>query len=154
MTSFDYWLQNQNRPERYQFTITNPDGSTMRFNVDGKDKMLAKKESLKASGDKFKCEKLYPFSTEKNQHNFELIRNICFNRMADMESGYEPMDKKEYERLETLRDKASEFWWLPLPVAWLTWEKYQEAKQLCMEAREHRANACVEAGRPDLVRYC
>ena len=98
--------------------------------------------------------KLYPFSTERNQHNFMLISNICSNRMHDMLHGEAEYDEAEYERLWELKEKADRFYGLPLPVAWLPWEDLKEARGLAMEAVEHRANACVEAGRPDLVQYC
>lgn len=100
------------------------------------------------------CKKLYPFSTEKNQHNFMLISNICSNRINDMWLGELPYDEAEIERLEALKEKADEFWELPLPVAWITWDKWEEAKQLATMAIEHRANACIESGRADLVQYC
>ena len=99
------------------------------------------------------CKKLYPFSTEKNQHNFMLIANICSNRMNDMfmEGDY---NSAEYDRLEALKAKADEYFELPLPVAWLPWDKWQEAKELASMAIEHRMSVCVENGRPDLVQYC
>ena len=100
------------------------------------------------------CKKLYPFSMEKNQHNFELIRNICYNRMSDMDSGEVPYDAEEYARLSELNEKANEYWCLPLPIAWLPWETYRDAKELAQMAILHRQNACIEAGRPDLVAYC
>ena len=100
------------------------------------------------------CKKLYPFSTEKNQHNFMLIKNICFCRMNDMFSGELPYDKAEYERLEKLEEKAVELMELPLPVAWITWDKYEQAKEIATMAIEHRANVCIEHGRADLVQYC
>ena len=117
-----------------------------------KDEILAE---AKAKGIKVnKCVKLYPFSTEKNQHNFELIRNICFNRMHDMESGEIPWDGQEYDRLEELREKAGEYWCLPLPLAWLPYNELKEARELAQMAIIHRQNACIEAGRPDLIAYC
>lgn len=98
--------------------------------------------------------KLYPFSTMRNQHNFELIRNICFNRMHDMNMGDARMDEAEYSRLEDLKEKAETFFCLELPVAWLPWEEYRNAKELAQMAILHRQNACIENGRPDLVAYC
>lgn len=100
------------------------------------------------------CKKLYPFSMEKNQHNFELIRNICLNAMFDMDSGEVPYDKAEYDRLSALSEQAERLWCLPLPIAWIPYETLREAKELAHMAILHRQNACIEAGRPDLVAYC
>lgn len=100
------------------------------------------------------CKKLYPFSTMKNQHNFELINNICHNTMYDMEAGEIEWNKAEYDRLADLQEKAERFFLLPLPVAWLPWEDWKDAKELASMAVIHRQNACIEAGRPDLVTYC
>lgn len=149
MTDFDWWLQRQNRPEKYRFTV-----GERRFVVTGKDKADQKKAELKANGEAFKCQKLYPFSSEKNQHNFELVRNVCMNRIYDIDAGEPMTDEHELERLYEIKEKADKYWCLPLPVAWLPWEELSEARELCVGAREHRANACIEAGRPDLVKYC
>lgn len=100
------------------------------------------------------CKKLYPFSMERNQHNFELIRNICLNTMSDMDSGEIPFDRAEYDRLSDLKEKADRFFCLPLPVAWIPWETYRDAKELATMAILHRQDACIAAGRPDLVTYC
>ena len=100
------------------------------------------------------CKKLYPFSTEKNQHNFMLIANICFNRMSDMESGEIPWDDNEYEELDKRRDRAEHFFCLPFPVAWIPWDEWQEAKEMATAAIIHRQDACIANGRPDLVTYC
>lgn len=100
------------------------------------------------------CKKLYPFSTMKNQHNFELISNICFNRMYDMDNGEIEYDSVEYDRLEEMREKAQRFFALPLPIAWLPWEELKEAKNLAEMAILHRQDACIANGRADLVTYC
>lgn len=100
------------------------------------------------------CKKLYPFSTVKNQHNFELIRNICFNTMHDMEHGETQWNGDEYDRLDAMKEKADYFFGLPLPVAWLPWDEYCEAKELANTAIIHRQEACIANGRPDLVTYC
>ena len=55
------------------------------------------------------CKKLYPFSTVKNQHNFELINNICYNTMYDMATGNIEMNEAEYERLSAMKEKAERF---------------------------------------------
>lgn len=118
----------------------------------GKDEQLriAKERGIKI----IHCKKLYPFNTYKNQHNFELIRNICFNTRYDMDSGEIPMDKAEYDRLGGLEEKADRFFLLPLPVAWLPWEDWKDAKELSEMAVMHRQDACIANGRPDLVTYC
>lgn len=100
------------------------------------------------------CKKLYPFSTERNLHNFELICNVCFNRMHDMRSGEVPMDEAEYQKLDELCERAQVFRGLPLPVAWLPWEELSEAREIAAAAVLHRQEACIAAGRPDLVTYC
>lgn len=100
------------------------------------------------------CKKLYPFSTEKNQHNFELIHNICMNRINDMYIGEAEWDDDEIKRLEELKEKSEEFFCLPLPIAWLPWEKHCEARELANMAIMHRQDACIRNGRPDLVTYC
>ena len=115
----------------------------------------ANKQKCKELGYKvISCKKMYPFSTIKNQHNFELINNICFNTMHDMQSGEIPWDDAEYDRLEGMKKKAEEFFCLPLPIAWLTWDDWKEAKELSEMAILHRQDACIANGRPDLVTYC
>ena len=59
------------------------------------------------------CKKLYPFSTEKNQHNFDLIHSICMNAMHDMETGEAEWNSTEYDRLEAMKEKAEKF------IAWI-----------------------------------
>jgi len=100
------------------------------------------------------CKKLYPFNTERNQHNFELIANICSNRMYDMEAGAVKFNLDEYDRLSETREKAQNFFALPLPLAWLPWEEWKEAKELSETAILHRQNACIANGRLDLVTFC
>ena len=133
-------------------------------NKDGKEKVCyprsieKKNEQLaycKAHGIRvISCVKLYPFSTEKNQHNFELINNICYCRLHDMAYGEVPMDRAEFDRLSELKEKAERFFCLPLPVAWLPYEDWREAKELAQMAILHRQEACIANGRPDLVTYC
>lgn len=100
------------------------------------------------------CKKLYPFSTMKNQHNFDLIHSICFCRIHDLRNGADEEYPGEWERLEQMDEKAQEFFCLPLPVAWLPWEKWKEAKELATMAILHRQDACIANGRPDLVALC
>lgn len=100
------------------------------------------------------CRKLYPFSTERNQHNFELIKNKCYNLMHDMRMGDAEYDEAEYERLMNLAEKASEYFGLELPVAWLPWEQLKEVKEISAMAVEFRVARCIEKGRYDLIQYC
>ena len=100
------------------------------------------------------CKKMYPFSMTKNQHNFELIRNVCFNRMHDMESGEIPFDQREYDRLFDLRERASDFFGRYGEITWMVWDDLKDAKELVMLAVNHRMCACIANGRPDLVQYC
>lgn len=98
--------------------------------------------------------KLYPFSTNKNQHNFMLVKNRCYNIMYDMDMGYIPYNKREYDRLYELAEKADKLLSLELPVAWLDGKTYREAKKVSQTAIEYRVNTCIERGRYDLIKYC
>ena len=97
--------------------------------------------------------KLYPFSTMKNQHNFDLIHNIVMNELYEYYDG-KKLTEEEVERLEWLRDKSEKYFSLELPVAWLPWEEWKEAHELSQMAILHRQEACIANGRPDLVTYC
>lgn len=101
-----------------------------------------------------KVTKLYPFSTNKNQHNFMLIKNKCYNKMYDMDIGIIPYDKKEYNRLYELAEKADKFFCLELPIAWLDGNTYKEAKRISQMAIHFRMDTCIERGRYDLIQYC
>lgn len=115
----------------------------------------ANKQKCKELGYKVvSCKKLYPFSTQKNQHNFALVGNICSNRMYDIEMGEQEKYEGEFEKLESMKEKADRFFCYELPVAWVTWEELCEMKELSTMAIVHRQEACVKAGRPDLVTYC
>lgn len=101
-----------------------------------------------------KTEKLYPFSTKKNQHNFMLVSNRCKNTMYDMDVNLIPYNKKEYDRLYDLADKADKLFSLELPVAWLDYKTLREAKRIASMAINYRIDTCIENGRYDLVQYC
>lgn len=148
------------KEERYEFRYEVPTASggwseKVIYNT-SKEKVNANKAKCKELGYKFiSAKKLYPFSTEKNQHNFELIHNVCMNRMHDIDCEGQPEAYEgEYDRLWEMKEKSEEFFCLPLPVAWLPWEKHKEAKELANMAILHRQNACIANGRPDLVKYC
>ena len=98
--------------------------------------------------------KQYPFSMEKNAHNFFLVSNVCANRMYDMQSGDIPFDRAEYERLDALKRKADRFMSLGRGVVWVDGRTLGEMREVSALAVEHRVNACIEAGREDLVKYC
>ena len=104
------------------------------------------------------CKKLYPFNTERNQHNFFLIANICANRMYEIETDvrakWTPEIDAEYARLEALKETADRLCGAELPIAWLTWDDLKAARELSEAAVEHRVSKVLEAGRPDLVQYC
>ena len=90
----------------------------------------------------------------KNQHNFMLIENICANKMHDMEMGEIPWDGDEYDRLQARKDRAAYFFCWSSPIGWLTWEEWQDAKEISVSAVLHREEKCIEAGRYDLIQYC
>ena len=90
----------------------------------------------------------------KNQHNFDLINSIVKNELYDIWNGDKKVSNEEYERLEHLAERAEYFFCQPLPIAWLTWEEWKEANEMAQNAIIHRQNACIENGRPDLVKYC
>ena len=100
------------------------------------------------------CKKLYPFSTIKNQHNFDLIHSICFNRIYDLRDGAPEAYKGEWDRLGEMDEKAQRFFGLELPVAWLAYEDWRDAKELANMAIMHRQDACIANGRPELVALC
>lgn len=115
-----------------------------------KNLQIAKDKGYK----KISSQKLYPFNTYKNQHNFSLINDICFIRMHDMQDGEIEWDQEEYDRLESLRERSEKYFCAGLPVAWVPWETWKDMKELSEMAIIHRQNACIENGRPDLVTYC
>ncbi|MBR5276784.1 MAG: hypothetical protein IKU35_06590 [Bacteroidaceae bacterium] len=98
--------------------------------------------------------KVYPFSTEKNQHNFELIRNVCSNRMHDMDMGDIPYDGEAYDKMYDLKERAEQYMGLPLPVAWLPYEQLKEAKEIVAMAHEHRYAANLAAGNYRWLHLC
>lgn len=147
------------KEERYEirYAVPTSEGNWSEKRVCGKSKEWfdRNKAKCKELGYKIiKASKLYPFNTWKNQHNFGLIRNICFNTIHDMYSGEIKYDDAEIERLEAIEEKASRFFGLELPMAWLPWDEWKDAKELSEMATLHRQDRCIENGRPDLVTYC
>lgn len=100
------------------------------------------------------CEKLYPFSMDKNQHNFDLIANVTFNRMYDMQEGKIEWNDKEYEELEELHDEAVKFFGYGAGIAWMPYKELVRAKEIAAGAILHREKCCIENGRLDLLQYC
>ena len=146
------------RENKYElwYAVQTADGEQekmIRFTGDDKKKKnldICKKMGYRV----ISCKKLYPFSTIKNQHNFDLIHSLCFNRMHDMEIGEIEWNDEEYEYLENLRSKADTYFILELPVAWLPYEDWKEATEIAMMAVNHREQTCIENGRLDLLKYC
>jgi len=139
--------------------------SRFRVEYNGKVYVVRSEEALKKfqsdcefRGIDFKKEvkvtKLYPFSMERNQHNFMLVANVCANRIHDMEMGEIEWDEKEYDRLDGLKKEADEYFCLDIPIAWVDGKTYGRCRELANLAIEHRVNACVENGRIDLIQYC
>lgn len=148
------YYQNYKKEQRYKFEYE-IDGQVKTCYPKSEQKKNENLETCKQKGIKvIKVTKLYPFSTNKNQHNFELVRNRCLNTMHDMETGYINFDKDEYNRLQELKEKAQDFLSLELPIAWLDWNTYKEVKQIAEIAVNYRINTCIERGRLDLIQYC
>lgn len=143
------------REEKWEFKYEVPDKGIRVCYPQSKEQIEKNKKDCEKVGLRIiSIKKLYPFSTMKNQHNFDLICSLTGNRMDDMICGTIEYDADEYEKLEEMRKKAEEFFCLPLPIAWLPWEQYKEAKELAEMAIIHRQNACIKAGRYDLVKDC
>lgn len=99
--------------------------------------------------------KLYPFNCYRNQHNFELIYNICRNRMDDMRDDVIPWDGAEYDRLESMAERAGKYFCMGCdPMTYVPYEVWMDMKELSEMAILHRQDACIANGRPDLVMYC
>lgn len=143
------------RQQRWALRYVKQDGTEKTYTATSEEKKQQALATCKANGYRvISCKKLYPFNTEANQHNFDLIHNICMNAMYDMDSGEAPYDAAEYDRLAETKEKVERFFCLPLPTAWLPWDEWSEAKELATAAIVHRQEACIAAGRPDLVQYC
>lgn len=141
----------------FRYALTSANGQRIEKVCYPKSKEQIEKNKaacVRAGYEFISCKKLYQYNTYRDQHNFELIYNVCYNQMTDMEDGEIPYDNDKYIELEARRDRAAFFRELPLPTAWLTWDEWNEAKEMAAAAREHRANACIENGRFDLVQYC
>ena len=153
-----YYNYNYKKEEKWEFTYAVvKDGveTIKKCYPKSKEQIEKNKQTCEEKGMRFiGCKKLYPFSSEKNQHNFELVRNVCFNTIRDMQNGDIEYDEAEIDRLYDLKEKADKYFELPLPVAWLPWEELKEAKDICTMAVEHRVAKCVEHGLYDYIQYC
>lgn len=137
------------KQEMYRITYRAKDGAVKTGNTDNKA------VALERLGDRvISITKLYPFSTEKNQHNFELIKNKAFNLMCDIQSGEADGTYEDIERLESLIDECSQYMCLSLPVAWVDGKTLARCKEISRRATESRVKAVLELGRPDLIKYC
>lgn len=100
------------------------------------------------------CKKLYPFSMERNGHNIDLINTLCANRLHDWYMGDLEISGDEAEALEALKRETEAYLSGADQIVWVPWDTHKRLTELSAMAVEHRANACIEAGRPDLVKYC
>ena len=104
-----------------------------------------------------KGEKLYPFSIEKNAHNWELVKNYSRNKICDMESGEIPMDEKQYAKYESWDEQATSLlanWSFFGPIAWMPGKEYGKARDISNIGVEIRMGCLIKAGREDLLQYC
>lgn len=143
------------KEQKWQFVYINGVGEEKVVFPKSKEQVDLNRRICKERGLKVvSVKKLYPFSTAKNQHNFELINNICYNAMWDMDHDEAPYNAEEYERLGNLRERAERYFLKPLPIAWVTWEEHQDMAELANMAIMHRQDACIANGRPELVPHC
>ena len=132
---------------KWRMVFDTPDGEKTIY-CKSKEKVKENKATGERRGWTLKsCDKLYPFSTEKNQHNFDLIHNVCYNAMHDMEMGDADWNDTEYDRLQHAKERAEYYFSLPLPLAWLTWAELSEARELVAWAVNHRMDANEKAGK-------
>lgn len=99
-----------------------------------------------------KKQKCYPINMEKNQHNFELISNVCANEMYDMNDGRVPYDAGRYAELQQRKEDAERFFCMygmfNSGIAWFIWDDYKKAKDMIAGAVNHRMDACEKARIP------
>lgn len=92
--------------------------------------------------------KLYPFNTEKHQHDFQHVADMCFNKMYEMERGEIEWDRKVYDELSDTFEKANYCFGLELPIAWVEYDVYKDCKELATASIMHRDHACAMHGIP------
>lgn len=150
----NYGMRTYPKEDKWEFKYEQ-DGRTRYCYPTSKEMIERNRERCKENGwTVVSVKKVYPFSTERNQHNFELIRNVCFNRMHDMDMGDIPYDEQAYDRMADLRERAEQYMGLPLPVAWLPYEQLKEAKEIVAMAHEHRYAANLAAGNYRWLHLC
>lgn len=134
------------REERFEFTYINSMGKQKTEVAHSRKRLDDCLKTCEELGYKVvRTRKLYPFSTMRNQHNFALIANICYNTMWDMDNGEIPFNRDEYDKLAETREKAEKYFCYELPVAWVPWETYKEMKEISTAAICHRDRACALA---------
>ena len=141
----------------FRYSVQNAEGEwvSKKCYPTSKENVKVNREICKERGYRVDgVQKLYCFNTNKNQHNFELIHNIAMIELYEIWDGEKQATDEEIERLEHLRDRTEYFFCQPLPMAWLTWDEWKEANEIAQNAIVHRQNACIEAGRYDLIQYC
>ena len=134
---------------RVEYTINGEQVERYIRGDERKDKVV---EQAKQLGIVHKVQKCYPINMERNQHNFELISNICANEQFDMIDGKVPYDEKQYDMLEQTRKDAERFFCaygqFNSEISWFIWDDRKRAKELMAWAENHRMNACEKAGIP------
>ena len=142
------------KQERWEFRYIREGAEKVVF-PKTKEQIEKNRDICKRNGFKVvSVKKMYPFNTERNQHNFMLISNVCANRMHDMDMGEIAYNAAEYERLESMKEQADKLFCADLPLAWFTWDDWKAAKELSELAIQHRMDKCIEAGHAEWVRYC
>lgn len=134
---------------RVEYTINGERVKRYLRGEERKDKFVQQAKQLGIVHKVLKC---YPINMEQNQHNFELISNVCANAQWDMVNGDIPYNEKKYDMLEEARKDAERFFCaygqFNSPVSWFVWEDYKRAKDLIAWANNHRMEACERAGVP------
>lgn len=144
-----------NKQGRYEFRYVRPNGQEACCYPKSKEKVEENRQKCKEAGMKvLSVKKLYPFNMEKNQHNFDLIANRCFNIMSDMETGEIPYNEAEYDKMITLREKAQRFFCYGCGIVWVPWEDLKEMRKISEMAVEIRVQTCIRTGRLQDIQYC
>lgn len=82
-----------------------------------------------------KVEKLYPFSMNKHQHDFDFVSNVCYNKIYDIINGEIEGTSEDIEKLEATKERAEYFFCKGAGVVWLTGKELSEAKELAVYAQ-------------------
>lgn len=134
---------------RVEYTINGEQVKRYLRGDERKDKFV---EQAKQLGVVHRVQKCYPINMERNQHNFELISNICANEMYDMDDGVIPYNAEEYAMLQQAKADAERFFcscgMFNSSISWFVWDDWKRAKELMAWAVNHRMDACERAGIP------